>query len=136
MSSFSISEAVSYKKVFLRFLQNSLKISKLSVMQSFFYASLMPITFFLSSSLDYLILIVIHLCLPVLILEVIPQKNASQLFSIRLLENTSRMQCTETLWLHTLSTRKTGSIIFKKIENTVYARFTQELLRLIFIFFG
>ena len=26
----------------------------------------------------------------------------------------------------------TGSFIFKKIENTVYARFTQELLQLIF----
>ena len=30
----------------------------------------------------------------------------------------------------------TGSFIFKKIENTVYARFTQELLQLICIFFG
>ena len=26
----------------------------------------------------------------------------------------------------------TGSFIFKKFENTVYARFTQELLQLIF----
>ena len=43
------------------------------------------------------------------------------------------MQCTETLWLKCLGLlENTGSSIFKKIENTVYARFTEELLQLIF----
>ena len=58
------------------------------------------------------------------------------IFSIRLLENTSRMQCAETLWLHALTTRKNWFNDIQKFENTVYARFTQELLPLIFIFFG
>ena len=45
-------------------------------------------------------------CLAVLILEIIPKKIASQLFLIHLLENTSRMQCTETLWLKCLEYQK------------------------------
>ena len=68
---------VSYKKAFLKFLENSLKISKLSVMQSFFYASVMLIFF---SQLTFGLLNPYGnslMCLAVLILEIIPQKIAS-----------------------------------------------------------
>ena len=51
------------------------------------------------------------------------------------------MQCTQTLWLHALSTRKNWVIHInemrsKKIENTVNDRFTQGLQQLLFTFFG
>ena len=42
------------------------------------------------------------MCLVVLILEIIPKKTASWLFSICLLGNTSRIQCTQTLFITSL----------------------------------
>ena len=118
---------VSYKKVFLKFLQNSLKISKLSVVQSFFS----QLTFgLLNSYCNSLVPCCFNF-------RNHTQKNCVIAFFDPLIRKhvthaMHRNAVAEMPWV----LENTGSFIFKKFENTVYARFTQELLQLIFIFFG